>query len=152
MSQPRTSSRIKSSKSDSSKVSKSESSKASKSESSKASKSDSSKVHKLALKGSSKVVNEFVSVVRGRIESDANRFQFEYCINTILCVPNSCIFMLAAELTALGSNEVSIPPRTSQREHYHPSHLCIPLTVYSVKKYGLTMMGVYAAHVTFVLY
>jgi hypothetical protein len=48
MSQPKTSSKSKSSKSDPSKTSKS-------------SKSDPSKVHKLALKGSSKVVNEFVS-------------------------------------------------------------------------------------------
>jgi hypothetical protein len=53
---------------------------------SKSSKSDPSKVHKLALKGSSKVVNEFVSsvTVQPKSRPSANCFQFEYCINTIL--------------------------------------------------------------------
>ncbi|KAF2998202.1 hypothetical protein E8E13_004737 [Curvularia kusanoi] len=45
---------------------------------SKSSKSDESKVHKLALKGSSKIVNEFVNR-----DSPASP-QFEYSINTIL--------------------------------------------------------------------
>jgi mitotic spindle assembly checkpoint protein MAD2 len=66
MSQPKTSSKSKSSKSDPSK--------SSKSDPSKSSKSDPSKVHKLALKGSSKVVNEFVSSSATALPSGANLF------------------------------------------------------------------------------
>jgi len=58
---------------------------------------DKSKVHKLSLKGSAKLVAEFVSVLGEtqtptRTADNAVRIQFQYSIHTILYVPGpSCI-------------------------------------------------------------
>jgi hypothetical protein len=83
---------------------------------SKSSKSDASKVHKLALKGSSKIVNEFVSAPtkQPNLRPGANCFQFEYCINTILCVSPHLVNRWS--LLFIGSSEVYTQQRTSRRK------------------------------------